>query len=37
MDEITETQYNGFTMSIRNHSLLVQVKEMGCCVGVVNY
>ena len=24
-----------FTMSIRNHSLLVQVKEMGYCVGVV--
>ena len=24
-----------FTMSIRNHSLLVQVKEMGCCVDVV--
>ena len=24
-----------FTMSIRNHSVLVQVKEMGCCVGVV--
>ena len=24
-----------FTMSIRNHSLLVQVKEMECCVGLV--